>query len=168
MESGWAVGAVAGGFAAGFLVKRIRPARVLMTSLITLAIGNALFPYARWLAHCHDHARNFRGLPRAGRSADAVRDHDGGAAAADGADAIDVCGAFDIDADPDEFFAGVAGGIFGIAGCVCVVGDYLCRRGGGGVSRAFDGAGGCGGGSVAGVGSSDLLITGTLSSLLGN
>ncbi|MGH3056424.1 MAG: MFS transporter, partial [Gaiellaceae bacterium] len=50
MESGWAVGAVAGGFAAGFLVKRIRPARVLMTSLITLAIGNALFPYARWLA----------------------------------------------------------------------------------------------------------------------
>ena len=50
MESGWAVGAVAGGFAAGFLVKRIRPARVLMTSLVTLAIGNALFPYAHWLA----------------------------------------------------------------------------------------------------------------------
>ncbi len=91
--------------------------------------------------HCHDHARNFRGLPRAGRSADAVRDYDGCAATADGADSIDFCGAFNFDADHDEFFAGVAGGIFGIAGCVCVVGDYLCRRGGGGVSRAFDGAG---------------------------
>ncbi len=49
LESGWAIGAIAGGLAVGWLVRRYRALTVLMVALTTLAIGHALFPYARWL-----------------------------------------------------------------------------------------------------------------------
>jgi len=45
IESGWAFGAVVGGFAAAPLSRR-RPVQVLVASLFLLAIGHALFPYA--------------------------------------------------------------------------------------------------------------------------
>ena len=49
LESGWAVGAITGGLATGWLTQR-RPFLVLVAALGTLAIGHAAFPYARWLA----------------------------------------------------------------------------------------------------------------------
>jgi MFS transporter, DHA3 family, macrolide efflux protein len=49
IESGWALGAVLGGFAAAPLSHR-RPFRVLVAALFALAIGHALFPYAGTLA----------------------------------------------------------------------------------------------------------------------
>ena len=49
MEAGWALGAVVGGLTTGILMQRFRPASVLLVSLGTLAVGHALFPYARWL-----------------------------------------------------------------------------------------------------------------------
>jgi MFS transporter, DHA3 family, macrolide efflux protein len=49
IESGWAFGAVVGGFAAAPLARR-RPVRVLVASLFLLAIGHGLFPYAGSLA----------------------------------------------------------------------------------------------------------------------
>jgi len=49
IESGWAFGAVVGGFAAAPLARR-RPVRVLVASLFLLAVGHALFPYATSLA----------------------------------------------------------------------------------------------------------------------
>jgi hypothetical protein len=49
IEAGWAIGAVAGGLAAGTLARK-RPYSVLVLALATLAIGHALFPYARILA----------------------------------------------------------------------------------------------------------------------
>ena len=49
IEAGWAIGAVAGGLAAGTLARK-RPYSVLVLALATLAIGHALFPYARVLA----------------------------------------------------------------------------------------------------------------------
>lgn len=48
IESGWALGAVIGGFAAGPLLRR-RPFQVLITALLLLAVGHALFPYANFL-----------------------------------------------------------------------------------------------------------------------
>lgn len=45
IESGWALGAIAGGLAAGPLARR-RPVNVLIAALFLLAIGHALFPYA--------------------------------------------------------------------------------------------------------------------------
>jgi MFS family permease len=48
IESGWALGAVIGGFAAAPLSHR-RPFQVLITSLLLLAVGHALFPYATFL-----------------------------------------------------------------------------------------------------------------------
>ena len=45
IESGWAFGAVVGGFAAAPLSRR-RPVQVLVASLFLLAVGHALFPYA--------------------------------------------------------------------------------------------------------------------------
>ncbi|MBI3670060.1 MAG: MFS transporter [Acidobacteria bacterium] len=42
--AGWAVGAIAGGLAAGELARR-RPLRVLITALTILAVGHALLPY---------------------------------------------------------------------------------------------------------------------------
>jgi MFS family permease len=45
IESGWALGAVIGGFAAARL-SRQRPFQVLVTALFLLALGHALFPYA--------------------------------------------------------------------------------------------------------------------------
>jgi MFS transporter, DHA3 family, macrolide efflux protein len=49
IESGWALGAVLGGFGAAPLSHR-RPFRVLVGALFVLAIGHALFPYAGSLA----------------------------------------------------------------------------------------------------------------------
>ncbi|MCL5287254.1 MAG: MFS transporter, partial [Acidobacteria bacterium] len=49
MESGWALGAVAGGFSTGIVMRRFRAGSVLVASLAILAVGHALFPYARWL-----------------------------------------------------------------------------------------------------------------------
>ena len=48
IEAGWALGAVAGGLAAGALSRR-RPFSVLIGGLIVLAVGHALFPYSRFL-----------------------------------------------------------------------------------------------------------------------
>jgi len=49
IESGWALGAVLGGFGAAPLSHR-RPFRVLVGALFVLAVGHALFPYAGTLA----------------------------------------------------------------------------------------------------------------------
>ncbi len=49
IESGWALGAVIGGFAAAPLSRR-HPVQVLVTALFVLAVGHALFPYAGLLA----------------------------------------------------------------------------------------------------------------------
>jgi MFS transporter, DHA3 family, macrolide efflux protein len=49
IESGWALGAVIGGFAAAPLSRR-RPFQVLVAALLLLAIGHAVFPYAGILA----------------------------------------------------------------------------------------------------------------------
>ena len=49
IESGWALGAVIGGFAAAPLARR-HPSQVLVTALLLLAVGHALFPYAGFLA----------------------------------------------------------------------------------------------------------------------
>ena len=49
IESGWALGAVLGGFGAAPLSHR-RPFRVLVGALFVLAVGHALFPYAGSLA----------------------------------------------------------------------------------------------------------------------
>ncbi len=48
IEAGWALGAIAGGLAAGVLSRR-RPLTVLIIALGILAVGHALFPYARLL-----------------------------------------------------------------------------------------------------------------------
>jgi MFS transporter, DHA3 family, macrolide efflux protein len=45
IESGWALGAVIGGFAAAPLSRR-HPVQVLVAALFVLAVGHALFPYA--------------------------------------------------------------------------------------------------------------------------
>jgi MFS family permease len=49
LEAGWAVGAIAGGLAAGALARH-RPLMVLIAALAILAAGHAMFPYARLLA----------------------------------------------------------------------------------------------------------------------
>jgi len=49
IESGWAVGAVAGGLAAGVVTRR-RPRAVLVAALAILAVGHALLPYVAFLA----------------------------------------------------------------------------------------------------------------------
>ncbi len=49
IESGWALGAVVGGFAAAPLSRR-HPFQVLVGALFVLAVGHALFPYAGFLA----------------------------------------------------------------------------------------------------------------------
>ena len=51
IEGGWALGAIAGGLMAGTLAKK-RPYVVLILALSTLAVGHALFPFARtlWMA----------------------------------------------------------------------------------------------------------------------
>lgn len=49
MEMSWAVGAVAGGFAAGWLALRFRPTAVLLAALMTLAVGHVVMPHARFL-----------------------------------------------------------------------------------------------------------------------
>ncbi len=49
IESGWAVGAVAGGLAAGAVTRR-RPRAVLVAALAMLAVGHALLPYVAFLA----------------------------------------------------------------------------------------------------------------------
>ena len=48
IESGWALGAVIGGFAAAPLSRR-HPVQLLVTALFVLAVGHALFPYANVL-----------------------------------------------------------------------------------------------------------------------
>lgn len=50
MEAGWAFGAVTGGLVAGALARRFQPMGVLIAALVVLAVGHALFPYARVLA----------------------------------------------------------------------------------------------------------------------
>ena len=49
IEAGWAIGAIAGGLAAGSAARK-RPYNVLILALATLAIGHTLFPYAHFLA----------------------------------------------------------------------------------------------------------------------
>jgi MFS family permease len=49
MEAGWAFGAVVGGLSTGVMMQRFRGSSVLLVSLGTLAVGNTLFPYAKWL-----------------------------------------------------------------------------------------------------------------------
>jgi len=49
IESGWAVGAVAGGLAAGAVTRR-RPRAVLVAALAILAVGHTLLPYVAFLA----------------------------------------------------------------------------------------------------------------------
>ncbi len=49
IESSWAIGAISGGLAVGLLVKRFRPATVLLAAMLTLSLGHALFPYAPFL-----------------------------------------------------------------------------------------------------------------------
>jgi MFS family permease len=49
LQAGWAMGAVAGGLAAAPLTRR-RPRSMLITALVVLAVGHALFPYAWRLA----------------------------------------------------------------------------------------------------------------------
>jgi MFS transporter, DHA3 family, macrolide efflux protein len=49
IESSWAIGAISGGLAVGFLVKRFRPATVLLAAMLALSFGHALFPYAPFL-----------------------------------------------------------------------------------------------------------------------
>jgi DHA3 family macrolide efflux protein-like MFS transporter len=49
IEAGWAIGAVAGGLAAGTLARK-RQHSVLVLALATLAVGHTLFPYAHILA----------------------------------------------------------------------------------------------------------------------
>jgi hypothetical protein len=48
IESGWAFGAVIGGFAAAPLSRR-HPMQVLLAVLLLLAVGHAVFPYAGYL-----------------------------------------------------------------------------------------------------------------------
>jgi len=48
IEAGWALGAIAGGVAAGPLARR-RPFNVLITALLLLGVGHALFPYSGFL-----------------------------------------------------------------------------------------------------------------------
>ena len=48
IEMGWAIGAVAGGLAAGAAARK-NPHGVLVLALATLAVGHTLFPYARML-----------------------------------------------------------------------------------------------------------------------
>ena len=50
MQAGWALGAIAGGFATGLLARKFRPMAVLVVAMATLAIGHTLYPYVRWLA----------------------------------------------------------------------------------------------------------------------
>ncbi len=50
MESGWAVGAIAGGLAVGILARRFSPMAVLLAALITLSLGHLAFPFAKLLA----------------------------------------------------------------------------------------------------------------------
>ena len=49
IEMGWAIGAIGGGLAAGYLAQKGRYT-VLVLALATLAVGHTLFPYARVLA----------------------------------------------------------------------------------------------------------------------
>jgi DHA3 family macrolide efflux protein-like MFS transporter len=49
IEAGWAIGAVAGGLAAG-AVARKNPYGILILALATLAVGHTLFPYAHSLS----------------------------------------------------------------------------------------------------------------------
>ncbi len=49
LESGWAIGAITGGLAAGALARR-RPLTALIFALATLAVGHAMMPYVTVLA----------------------------------------------------------------------------------------------------------------------
>jgi MFS family permease len=49
IEAGWAVGAVAGGLASGALARH-RPLTVLISAMVILSVGHALFPYVHLLA----------------------------------------------------------------------------------------------------------------------
>jgi hypothetical protein len=50
METGWALGAVNGGLLVGVVARRFSATGALFTSLLILAVGHAVFPYARFLA----------------------------------------------------------------------------------------------------------------------
>ena len=68
IEAGWAVGAVAGGLAAGWVARR-KPYAALVLALATLAVGHMLFPYARLLVTAVLTMNAlFGGLPRAGQA----------------------------------------------------------------------------------------------------
>ncbi len=49
IESGWAVGAVLGGYATGLVTRNLRPGVLLPMSLFILAVGHLLFPYMKFL-----------------------------------------------------------------------------------------------------------------------
>ena len=91
IEAGWAIGAIVGGLAAG-TVARKRPYSVLILALATLAVGHTLFPFARVLAVAVAMNALFGVCRALGRRADAILDHDHGATASDGADAIGIFG----------------------------------------------------------------------------
>ncbi len=50
METGWAMGAIAGGLAAGALARRFTVPTVLLAAMCLLSVGHALFPYVAYLA----------------------------------------------------------------------------------------------------------------------
>ena len=50
MESGWAIGAIAGGLAAGALARRFTVPAVLLAVMWVLSVGHAIFPYVSSLA----------------------------------------------------------------------------------------------------------------------
>lgn len=50
METGWAMGAIAGGLAAGALARRFTVPTVLLLAMCLLSVGHALFPYVGYLA----------------------------------------------------------------------------------------------------------------------
>src|SRR5207245_1276809 len=156
IESGWAVGAVAGGLAAGVVTRR-RPRAVLVAALAILAVGHALLPYVAFLAAAvtmqalfgacraaplcglsgrgRDHASAVRRVSRARRRAHAVFDHEPGAAPADGAHAVHLFGDLNAAAGEHELYARLAGAARGLARRLRCVGAAVQRRGSGRPAR---------------------------------
>ena len=127
IEAGWALGAVAGGFAAA-KVSRRRPFTVMIASLFVLACGHALFPYAGFLAAAVAMNVAVWRVPRDCGGADAIVDSGGGSVEADGPHAIGFRGDGDGAAGGYEPGAGMAGAALEPADCVCDAG--LAVRGG--------------------------------------
>jgi MFS family permease len=117
LESGWAIGAVTGGLAAGIFARR-RPLSVLVAATAILSVGHAL-------------------MPPSARHPDAVFGDGHSAAPLDGPHAIRVRGYFHDAASPDELFSGL--GLPAPKHCVGVwnSGPALLSRGRGGHARPW-------------------------------